>query len=155
MFRIVLIEPEIPQNTGNIARLTVACDIELVLVGKLGFSLDDKQVRRAGMDYWQYVKLTKFDTVDAYLATNPNLYAISTKGTKLYTSIFDDNENLGDFDIVFGSEGAGLPKFMYEKYQDKLYRIPMLGGIRSINLSTSVGVVAYNLLEKMDFNGLV
>ncbi len=157
MFRIVLIEPEIPQNTGNIARLTVACDIELVLVGKLGFSLDEKQVRRSGMDYWKYVKLTRYETVAEYIATNPNIYAISTKGVKLYTDIFSDNEanNLGDFDLVFGAEGSGLPKFMYEDYADRLYRIPMLGGIRSLNLSTSVGVVAYNLLEKVGFEGLV
>lgn len=150
MFRIVLIEPEIPQNTGNIARLCAATGIELILVGKLGFSIDDKYVKRAAMDYWQYVNVTHIKTIDEYLDNLTNeICAISTKGHKLYTDInIKENKNI---DIVFGSEGAGLPKFMYEKYSENLYRIPMKEGLRSLNLSSSVAVVAYHMLHKLNF----
>lgn len=149
MFRIVLLEPEIPQNTGNIARLCASTGIELVLAGRLGFSIDDKYLKRAAMDYWQHVKVTHIKTLEEYFSQNNIFYAVSTKGKKLYTEIdvkIDEN-----VDIIFGSEGSGLPKFMYEKYSEKLYRIPMREDFRSLNLSSSAAVVAYHLLEKLNF----
>lgn len=153
MFRIVLLEPEIPQNTGNIARLCASTGIELVLAGRLGFSIDDKHLKRAAMDYWQYVKVTHIKTLDEYFSQNNIFYAVSTKGKKLYTEIdvkIDEN-----VDIIFGSEGSGLPKFMYETYAEKLYRIPMREDFRSLNLSSSAAIVAYHLLEKLNFPNLL
>lgn len=153
MFRIVLIEPEIPQNTGNIARLCAATDIELVLVGKLGFSLDDKYLKRAGMDYWQVVKYSHILTLDEYFSNIGNFACISTKGEAAYTEIpVSIDENI---DILFGSEGSGLPKFVYEQYKDKLYRIPMKENLRSLNLSSSVAVISYHLLNKLGFPNLI
>lgn len=154
MFRIVLMEPEIPQNTGNIARLCAATGIELILVGKLGFSIDDKHLKRAAMDYWEHVKVTHIKTIDEYFATLENdIYAISTKGNKIYTEININQQSKAD--IIFGSEGAGLPKFMYEKYSDNLYRIPMKNNLRSLNLSSSVAVVSYHMLHKLNFPNLL
>ena len=119
MFRIVLLEPEIPQNTGNIARLCASTGIELILVGRLGFSIDDKYLKRAAMDYWEHVNVTYIKTLDEYFEANNNFYAISTKGHKNYTEItININSKI---DILFGSEGAGLPNFVYEKYTDRLY----------------------------------
>ena len=133
MFRIVLLEPEIPQNTGNIARLCASTGIELILVGRLGFSIDDKYLKRAAMDYWEHVNVTYIKTLDEYFEANNNFYAISTKGHKNYTEItININSKI---DILFGSEGAGLPNFVYEKYTDRLYRIPMKTESRSLNLS--------------------
>lgn len=145
-------EPEIPQNTGNIARLCASTGVELVLVGKLGFSLDDKYLKRAGMDYWQHVKLTRFLGVEDYLSTSPEFVGISTKGKKLYTEI---NFQETFFDVIFGCESSGLPKLFYEQYPEKLYRIPMGEGFRSLNLSSSAAIVAYYLLEQGGFGGLV
>lgn len=153
MFRIVLIEPEIPQNTGNIARLCAATGIDLVLVGKLGFSIDDKHLKRAAMDYWEQVNVTHIKTIDEYFEALQNtIYAISTKGHNLYTEINVTPDVMSD--IIFGSEGAGLPKFMYEKYSDKLYRIPMKNDLRSLNLSSAASIVSYHLLSKMNFPDL-
>lgn len=155
MFRIVLIEPEIPQNTGNIGRLCAASGTELVLVGKLGFSLDDKYLKRSGMDYWQSLRLTVFVTIDEYLSSAPHFAAISTKGSRPYTEIYNNYKHLAYWDIIFGCESSGLPKFMYEKYPDRLFRIPMLLGTRSLNLSSAAAVVAYSVLEKYGFQGLI
>lgn len=152
MFRIVLLEPEIPQNTGNIARLCASTGIELILVGRLGFSIDDKYLKRAAMDYWERVNVTHIKTLDEYFEANNNFYAISTKGHKNYTEITINSNN--KIDILFGSEGEGFPKFVYEKYKDRLYRIPMKTGFRSLNLSSSVAIVSYYLLHKLNFPDL-
>ncbi|WP_300721214.1 tRNA (cytidine(34)-2'-O)-methyltransferase [uncultured Brachyspira sp.] len=152
MFRIVLLEPEIPQNTGNIARLCASTGIELILVGRLGFSIDDKYLKRAAMDYWEHVNVTYIKTLDEYFEANNNFYAISTKGHKNYTEItININSKI---DILFGSEGAGLPNFVYEKYTDRLYRIPMKTESRSLNLSSSTAIVSYHLLYKLNFPNL-
>ena len=152
MFRIVLLEPEIPQNTGNIARLCASTDIELILVGRLGFSIDDKYLKRAAMDYWERVNVTHIKTLDEYFEANNNFYAMSTKGHKNYTEITINPNN--KIDILFGSEGAGFPNFVYEKYKDRLYRIPMKTGFRSLNLSSSAAIVSYHLLHKLNFQYL-
>ena len=152
MFRIVLLEPEIPQNTGNIARLCASTDIELILVGRLGFSIDDKYLKSAAMDYWERVNVTHIKTLDEYFEANNNFYAMSTKGHKNYTEITINPNN--KIDILFGSEGAGFPNFVYEKYKDRLYRIPMKTGFRSLNLSSSAAIVSYHLLHKLNFPDL-
>ncbi len=144
---IVLYEPEIPQNTGNIARLCACTGASLYLVGKLGFSLSSKYTKRAGLDYWDSVDLHKIDNMDELYAQfpNSNFYYLTTKSKKVYTDIkFKD----GDF-IVFGPETRGLP----EKYvTDKnAVTIPMKEGQRSLNLSNSVAIVAYEVIRQ---NGL-
>lgn len=144
---IVLYEPEIPQNTGNIARLCACTGASLYLVGKLGFSLSDKYTKRAGLDYWDSVDLHKVDTMDELLEANigANFYYLTTKTKKLYTDIkFKD----GDF-IVFGPETRGLPE-KYVKNEHAL-TIPMREGQRSLNLSNSVAIVAYEAIRQ---NGL-
>lgn len=144
---IVLFEPEIPQNTGNIARLCACCDASLYLVGKLGFSLSSKYTKRAGLDYWDSVDLHKIDTIEELLDSNKgaNFYYLTTKTNRKYTEIqFKE----GDF-IVFGPETRGLPE-EYIKDHNAL-TIPMKEGQRSLNLSNSVAIVAYEVIRQ---NGL-
>lgn len=144
---IVLFEPEIPQNTGNIARLCACTGASLYLVGKLGFSLTSKYTKRAGLDYWDSVDLHKIDTMEELLETTKgaNFYYLTTKTTKKYTDIkFQE----GDF-IVFGPETRGLPD-IYVKDEHAL-TIPMKEGQRSLNLSNSVAIVAYEVIRQ---NGL-
>ena len=139
MFNIVLYEPEIPQNTGNIARLCACTGAKLYLVGKLGFSLSSKYTKRAGLDYWNSVDIQKIDTMEELLEANKdaNFYYLTTKSKKLYTDIkFKD----GDF-LVFGPETRGLPD-KYVKDQNAI-TIPMKEGQRSLNLSNSVAIVVY------------
>lgn len=150
MFKIVLLEPEIPQNTGNIGRLAVALGAELVLVGSLGFDLDEKKLRRAGMDYWSKLRLSLISLDEFYSSIDEHTAFISTKGSIFYNKL-DNNIS----QIVFGNESSGFPKIIYDKYSDKLYRIPMIKGTRSINLATSVGIVSYHLAYINGFNGLV
>jgi len=144
---IVLYEPEIPQNTGNIARLCACCDASLYLVGKLGFSLSDKYTKRAGLDYWDSVDIQRVESLDELIEANKDstFYYLTTKTNRLYTDV-EFNEN--DF-IVFGPESRGLP----EKYTgDKnAVTIPMKEGQRSLNLSNSVAIVAYEVIRQ---NGL-
>jgi len=141
---IVLYEPEIPQNTGNIARLCACCDASLYLVGKLGFSLSDKYTKRAGLDYWDSVDIQRVESLDELIDANKDstFYYLTTKTDKLYTDVtFKEN----DF-IVFGPESKGLP----EKYTgDKnALTIPMKEGQRSLNLSNSVAIVAYEVIRQ-------
>lgn len=141
---IALYEPEIPQNTGNIARLCACTGASLYLVGKLGFSLSSKYTKRAGLDYWDSVDLHKVESMDDLYKENPNatFYYLTTKTKKKYTEVqFKD----GDF-IVFGPETRGLP----EKYvTDKnALTIPMKEGQRSLNLSNSVAIVAYEAIRQ-------
>ena len=141
---IVLYEPEIPQNTGNIARLCACTGAKLYLVGKLGFSLSDKYVKRAGLDYWDSVDIKKIDTMEELISANPsaNFYYLTTKTKKLYTDITFKS---GDF-IVFGPETRGLPD-KYVKDKNAL-TIPMMEGQRSLNLSNSVAIVTYEVIRQ-------
>ena len=142
---IVLYEPEIPQNTGNIARLCACTGASLYLVGKLGFALTDKYTKRAGMDYWESVDLHKINTMDELLNANPdaNFYYLTTKTKRKYSDIeFKD----GDF-IVFGPESRGLPA-EYVTSKNAL-TIPMQQGQRSLNLSNSVAIVAYEHIRQL------
>ena len=142
---IVLYEPEIPQNTGNIARLCACTGASLYLVGKLGFALTDKYTKRAGLDYWDSVDLHKINTMDELLEANPNanFYYLTTKTKRKYSDIeFKD----GDF-IVFGPESRGLPQ-EYVTAETAL-TIPMKDGQRSLNLSNSVAIVAYEHIRQL------
>ena len=142
---VVLYEPEIPQYTGNIARLCACTGSTLYLVGKLGFSLADKYTKRAGLDYWDSVDIHKINTLEELQAENSsaNFYYLTTKSKKLYTDIeFKD----GDF-IVFGPESRGLPQEYVIK--DNAITIPMKEGQRSLNLSNSVAIVAYEVIRQI------
>ncbi|DAA97055.1 TPA: tRNA (uridine(34)/cytosine(34)/5-carboxymethylaminomethyluridine(34)-2'-O)-methyltransferase TrmL [Candidatus Gastranaerophilales bacterium HUM_9] len=141
---VVLYEPEIPQNTGNIARLCACCDANLYLVGKLGFSLSDKYTKRAGLDYWDSVNITKVDTLQELQAQHPEatFYYLTTKSKKLYTDVkYKD----GDF-LVFGPESRGLPKEYVT--QDTAVTLPMKEGQRSLNLSNSVAITVYEVIRQ-------
>ncbi len=145
MFNVVLYEPEIPQNTGNIARLCACTGVSLYLVGKLGFALTDKYTKRAGMDYWDSVDLHRINSMEELFQMFPNgtFYYLTTKSKKKYTDIkFKEN----DF-IVFGPESRGLP--MEYVTQDTAITIPMKEGQRSLNLSNSVAITAYEVIRQI------
>jgi tRNA (cytidine/uridine-2'-O-)-methyltransferase len=147
---IVLINPEIPFNTGNIGRTCVATDTHLHLTGKLGFKINDKEIRRSGLDYWPKLKYAVYDTFAAFAAglpQNARLFFFSTKGKK---SLWDIKFEKGDY-LVFGSESCGFPKQIYADYKDNLYRIPMRGDARSLNLSSSAAVCLYEALRQTGF----
>ena len=147
--KIVLINPDIPWNAGNIGRTCVATGTEMVFVGKMGFKLDSKEIRRSGLDYWQYLKYSVYKDMDDFLHTlggGPGLILLSTRGKKTYWEAPYKKDSC----LVFGSEGAGLPRAMYEKYADRLYRIPMSSDhTRSLNLSTAAGIVLYEALRQI------
>lgn len=141
---VVLYEPEIPQNTGNIARLCACCGADLYLVGKLGFSLSDKYTKRAGLDYWDSVNIHKVNTIEEIQEANPNatFYYLTTKSKKLYTDV---KYNEGDF-VVFGPESRGLPKEYV--IRDTAVTLPMKEGQRSLNLSNSVAITVYEVIRQ-------
>lgn len=144
---IVLFEPEIPQNTGNIARLAACTNSDLYLVGKLGFSIDSRHVKRAGLDYWDDVNIKRVDTLEELWQKFPenNFYYLTTKSDKLYTDVqFVD----GDF-LVFGPETRGLDEGLLQEKSDNAITIPMLDGQRSLNLSNSVAIVVYEALRQI------
>jgi tRNA (cytidine/uridine-2'-O-)-methyltransferase len=147
MFHIVLIEPEIPQNTGNIARLCVAAGARLHLVGPLGFSIDEKAVRRAGMDYWERLDLRTWSSWEELKAANPEgrFYFLSSKVERSYWDAEFQDE---DF-LVFGRETKGLPSSLLAEHPDRTLTIPMTDGTRSINLATSVGIVLYEAIRQI------
>ncbi|MGP1612048.1 MAG: tRNA (cytidine(34)-2'-O)-methyltransferase [Catonella sp.] len=152
MMNIVLHEPEIPANTGNIGRTCVATGTTLHLIKPLGFDISDKRVRRAGMDYWKDLDLYVYENFSEFIARNPNarIYMATTKAKKAYTEV-EYNED--DF-IMFGKESAGIPEEILIKYEDTSVRIPMIGEIRSLNLSNSVAIMLYEALRQQDFEGM-
>lgn len=145
-FHVVLVEPEIPQNTGNIARLTAATRSTLHLVGQLGFRIDEQAVRRAGLDYWHLVELARHETLRAFVEAQPNarLRFFSANATKSY---LEADLVPGDA-LVFGRESVGLPKDLLEVHADVVYGIPTLGPVRSLNLANSVSIVLYEALRR-------
>jgi len=147
--KIVLVEPEIPQNTGNIARTCVALGAELHIVKPIMFDISDRAAKRAGLDYWKDLKLIIHESLGGFLAENPpdNMYFCSTKAKRLYTEV----EYPEDVFLVFGKETKGLPEPLIFGNPDRAVKIPMLPGIRSLNLSNSVAVVAYEAVRQ---NGL-
>lgn len=144
--QIVLVAPEIPPNTGNIARMCAATGTPLHLVRPLGFRLDDKQMRRAALDYWPHVQLTIHDTLDACFAAlpPPACWFASTKGTRNYTDV----TYAPDATLVFGSEGTGLPDALLRQHADRVVTIPMTGPVRSLNLATAAGIVLFEGLRQ-------
>ena len=151
MLNIVLLEPEIPANTGNIGRTCVATGSRLHLIEPLGFQINEKQLRRAGMDYWKDLDVTVYDDFADFLEKNPEcrgrLYMATTKAKHVYTDV--DFEE--DAYIMFGKESAGIPEEILVDYEDSCVRIPMLENIRSLNLSNSVAVVLYEALRQQNF----
>jgi len=151
---IVLVEPEIPPNTGNIARTCAATDTTLHLVKPLGFSIDEKAVKRAGLDYWPFVKLEVHESLDAFMKEygNRNLYLATTKGGHVYTEVQYQDEDM----ILFGRETAGLPKDFIEAHSENAIRIPMSADtrLRSLNLSNCANIILFEALRQLDFPGL-
>lgn len=143
---IVLLHPEIPENTGNIARLCAASGSKLHLIRPLGFRLDERRMKRAGLDYWEHVTLQVHDSWEDYCAETPGRkWFISTKGQRGYTDVHYASTD----SLCFGSETRGLPAAMYAEYADSLITIPMNPGIRSLNLANSVAIVLYEALRQV------
>lgn len=152
MFNIVLVEPEIPQNTGNIVRTCAATGCKLHLVRPLGFEVSDKYLKRAGLDYWHFVEICYYDGFNELLEKYPDgrFYYFTTKGrTRHCDAAFCE----GDF-LVFGKETKGLPEELLKAHPNECLRIPMIDETRSLNLSNSVAVAVYEALRQHDFNGL-
>ena len=153
---IVLVEPEIPQNTGNIARTCAAIGAKLHLVHPLGFSVSEKEVKRAGLDYWDKLEIeehTNFERfLEKYKPEENNMYFVTTKGKHVYSDVH--YSELDEIFILFGKETKGLPEDILKKYLDKTIRIPMRKTLRSLNLSNAVAIVAYDIFRQCDFFNL-
>mgnify|MGYP000005168175 FL=1 len=149
---IALVEPEIPQNTGNIARTCAATGAALHLIKPLGFSLDDRQMKRAGLDYWDKLDVTLYEDLDEFLskALPAPKFFYTTKAPRRHTEVLYPE---GCF-LVFGKETAGLPEALLESNQDSCVRIPMRESLRSLNLSNSVAIAVYEALRQWNFEGL-
>ncbi|MBO5326982.1 MAG: tRNA (uridine(34)/cytosine(34)/5-carboxymethylaminomethyluridine(34)-2'-O)-methyltransferase TrmL [Clostridia bacterium] len=149
---IVLHEPEIPQNTGNIARTCAATGASLHLIRPMGFTVDDKKLKRAGLDYWDKLDITYYDGLDDFFGKNPGaaIYYFTTKGKHLYTEIAYPEEVY----IMFGKESAGLPEELLFENPDHAVRIPMREHLRSLNLSNSVAIAVFEILRQYSFDGL-
>ena len=152
MMHIVLHEPEIPANTGNIGRSCVSTGAHLHLIRPLGFSLDEKYLRRAGLDYWKDLNVTVYEDYQDFLTKNPEarIWYATTKARQVYTdAVFSD----GDF-LMFGKESAGIPEEILVEDPERCIRIPMVKDNRSLNLSNAVAVVLYEALRQQEFPGL-
>ena len=147
---IVLFEPEIPANTGNIGRTCVATNTRLHLIEPLGFRLDEKSLKRAGMDYWKDLDVTTYIDFNDFLEKNPNakIYMATTKAPNVYTEVNYEP----DCYIMFGKESAGIPEEILVNHKEDCIRIPMIGDIRSLNLSNSVAIVLYEALRQNHFD---
>ena len=145
---IVMVEPEIPQNTGNVARTCAATGARLHLVGPMGFTIDDKKLKRAGLDYWHLLDITYYDSLDDFFAKNQgNFYYFSTKARHRHTDLeYPDNCYL-----LFGKETAGLPEKLLHDNPETTVRIPMIEDARSLNLSNSVAIGVYEVLRQWDY----
>ena len=153
MLNIVLVEPEIPANTGNISRTCAATGARFHLVKPFGFSLDDKHLKRAGLDYWSLLDITYYENLDDFFAKNPDgkFFYFTTKALNRHTdAVYPDNAFL-----VFGKETRGLPESLLIKHPDDCVRIPMIEEARSLNLSNSVAIAAYEVLRQWDYPELL
>lgn len=151
---IVMVEPEIPQNTGNIARTCAITGAKLHLVHPLGFRIDEKSLKRAGLDYWDKLDIEEHDSLDEFLKKykpeENNMFFATTKGKTKYTDI--DYSKMDEVFVLYGKETKGLPEWLLEKYLDtKTIRIPMLPTLRSLNLSNSVAIITYEILRQKGF----
>lgn len=148
---IVMVEPEIPQNTGNVARTCAATGARLHLVGPMGFKIDDKKLKRAGLDYWYLLDITYYDSLSDFFARNSGpYYYFSTKAPHVYTDI----EYPDGCYLLFGKETAGLPEQLLHDNPDTTVRIPMISDARSLNLSNSVAIGVYETLRQWSFPAL-
>lgn len=152
MLNIVLHEPEMPANTGNIGRTCVACGARLHLIEPMGFSVSDKMVKRAGLDYWPRLDVTVYDDWEDFKAKNPDavIYMATTKSKQTYVDVSYPD----DAYIMFGKESAGIPEEILLANKERCVRIPMMPGERSLNLSNSVAIVVYEALRQQGFPGL-
>jgi tRNA (cytidine/uridine-2'-O-)-methyltransferase len=152
MLNIVLHEPEMPANTGNIGRTCVAAGARLHLIEPMGFRINDKTVKRAGLDYWPRLDVTIYDDYNDFLAKNPGakIYMATTKSKQKYTDVTYEE----DAYIMFGKESAGIPEEILLDNRENCVRIPMVEGERSLNLSNSVAIVCYEALRQQGFSGL-
>ena len=153
---IVLYQPEIPQNTGNIARTCAATGGKLHLVKPLGFQLSDKYLKRAGLDYWDKLDIEEHDSLEKFLEKyepeKNNMYFVTTKGKNVYSKV--DYSKMEEVFLLFGKETKGLPEDLLKKYINNTVRIPMRETLRSLNLSNSVAIVIYEVLRQIDFDNL-
>ena len=149
MLNIVLHEPEIPANTGNIGRTCVATGTRLHLIEPLGFLLNEKALRRAGMDYWPELEVVRYINWEDFLVKNPQakIYMATTKGRHVYTEVSYEP----DCYLMFGKESAGIPEEILKEHPDTCVRIPMIGETRSLNLSNSAAIILYEALRQNDF----
>ena len=153
---VVLVEPEIPQNTGNIARTCAATGGKLHLIHPLGFSISEKAVKRAGLDYWDKLEIEEHLSFDSFLEKykpeENNMFFVTTKGKHVYSA--PDYSKMDEVFVLFGKETKGLPEEILKKYIDKTIRIPMRKTLRSLNLSNSVSIVVYDIFRQRGFEGL-
>lgn len=152
MLNIVLIEPEIPQNTGNIARTCAVIGARLHLIKPLGFDISEKAVRRAGLDYWDKLDIVVYDSLNEFKEKiiNKNIYLLTTKAKKIYTDVQYKDEDY----LIFGPESRGIPEsYILDNFESAI-RIPMGNNIRSLNLSNSVAIVAYEAMRQLNFLNL-
>ena len=152
MINIVLLEPEIPANTGNIGRNCVAAGVRLHLIEPMGFQINEKQVRRAGLDYWDKLDYTIYDSYSDFLEKNQDakIYMATTKAKHIYSDVSYED----DCYLMFGKESAGIPEELLVDNEENTVRIPMFGESRSLNLGNSVAIVLYEVLRQHDFQNL-
>lgn len=147
--QIILFQPQIPQNTGNVVRSCAVTGTSLRLVEPLGFSISDRWLKRAGLDYWENIDFSTIDDLESYLEKAPgNIYLFSSKATRRYTDVC---YNANDW-LIFGSETTGLPAWLTERYKDNCVTLPMKKDARCLNLATSVGIAMYEAWRQHDFN---
>lgn len=145
---IVMVEPEIPQNTGNVARTCAATGARLHLVGPMGFKIDDKKLKRAGLDYWQYLDISYYDSLDEFFEKNDGqFFYFTTKGRHVHSFVSYPNNCY----LLFGKETKGLPEELLIKHPENCVRIPMGDEIRSLNLSNSVAIATYEVLRQWNY----
>lgn len=152
---IVMVEPEIPQNTGNIVRTCAAIGAKLHLVHPLGFDISDKYLKRAGLDYWEKLNIEEHDSLESFLSkySGKTMFFSTTKGKNVYSDV--NYEEYDEVFILFGKETKGLPEKLLMENIDNTIRIPMKDGLRSLNLSNSVAIVAYEICRHCGFENLI
>ncbi|MBQ3137753.1 MAG: tRNA (uridine(34)/cytosine(34)/5-carboxymethylaminomethyluridine(34)-2'-O)-methyltransferase TrmL [Clostridia bacterium] len=150
---IVLVEPQIPQNTGNIARTCAATGASLHLVKPMGFTVDDKKLKRAGLDYWHMLDITYYEGLEDFFEKNKggNFFFLTTKGRHIFTEVTFPKNTF----IVFGREDAGLPEELLKQHDETSLRIPMVDDARSLNLSNTAAIVTYEILRQWNYPGLL
>ena len=150
---IVLVEPEIPQNTGNIARTCAATGARLHIIKPMGFTIDDKKLKRAGLDYWYLLDLTYYENLDDFFQKNPDgqYFFFTTKARKAHSDVSYSDKAF----LFFGKETKGLPEELLHDNKEKCVRIPMLSELRSLNLSNAVAIAVYEILRQDSFDGLL